>query len=251
MSHEETLTCPNAGFDGLNLSDVLFGLLFPTVALAAFSLSFRYPSSVFVGDTFCFFSGMTFAVVAILGHFSKTMMLFFLPQVANFLLSVPQLFHLVPCPRHRLPRYHPPSDKLQPSVTRFKHSALSWPGRAVLRVFGALGLVEVRHGQGEDGEWTECTNMTLINLALRLLGPTHEGRLTAALLVFQVGPLNESGVLLAWTPFYQGDIKPGDFKLDKWRFSVFLRRTSIIPCVISLLPPSRMMKEDSIPCNII
>jgi len=63
-----------------------------------------YPSRVFVGDTFCYFSGMTFAVVGILGHFSKTMLLFFLPQVINFVYSVPQLFHWVPCPRHRLPR---------------------------------------------------------------------------------------------------------------------------------------------------
>ena len=47
---------------------------------------------------------MTFAVIGILGHFSKTMLLFFLPQVANFVYSVPQLFHFVPCPRHRLPR---------------------------------------------------------------------------------------------------------------------------------------------------
>ena len=65
----------------------------------------RYPARVFVGDTFCYFAGMSFAVVAILGHFSKTMLLFFIPQVFNFVFSVPQLFHLVPCPRHRLPKY--------------------------------------------------------------------------------------------------------------------------------------------------
>jgi len=65
----------------------------------------RYPAQVFVGDTFCYFAGMSFAVVAILGHFSKTMLLFFIPQVFNFVFSVPQLFHFVPCPRHRLPRY--------------------------------------------------------------------------------------------------------------------------------------------------
>ena len=41
----------------------------------------RYPSKVFVGDTFCYFAGMTFAVVAILGGFSKTILLFFIPQV--------------------------------------------------------------------------------------------------------------------------------------------------------------------------
>jgi UDP-N-acetylglucosamine--dolichyl-phosphate N-acetylglucosaminephosphotransferase len=39
----------------------------------------RFPSKVFVGDTFCYCAGMTFAVVGILGHFSKTMMLFFIP----------------------------------------------------------------------------------------------------------------------------------------------------------------------------
>ena len=36
---------------------------------------------IFPGDTFCYFSGMTLAVVAILGHFSKTLLLFFIPQV--------------------------------------------------------------------------------------------------------------------------------------------------------------------------
>lgn len=66
---------------------------------------FRYPANVFVGDTFCYFSGMTFAVIAILSHFSKTMLLFFIPQVVNFVYSAPQLFRLLPCPRHRLPKY--------------------------------------------------------------------------------------------------------------------------------------------------
>lgn len=69
-----------------------------------FCFVFRYPAKVFVGDTFCYFSGMTFAVVGILGHFSKTMLLFFIPQVFNFLYSLPQLFKIIPCPRHRMPR---------------------------------------------------------------------------------------------------------------------------------------------------
>ena len=49
----------------------------------------KFPSKVFIGDTFCYCAGMTFAVVGILGHFSKTMMLFFIPQLINFLLSLP------------------------------------------------------------------------------------------------------------------------------------------------------------------
>ena len=77
----------------------------PTGLYVCVSPISRYPSRVFVGDTYCYFAGMTFAVVGILGHFSKTMLLFFIPQVLNFLYSTPQLFGLVPCPRHRLPKY--------------------------------------------------------------------------------------------------------------------------------------------------
>ncbi|KAK9080848.1 hypothetical protein SSX86_000607 [Deinandra increscens subsp. villosa] len=67
----------------------------------------RYPSSVFVGDTYTYFAGMTMAVVGILGHYSETLLIFFLPQIINFLLSLPQLAGIIPCPRHRLPRFDP------------------------------------------------------------------------------------------------------------------------------------------------
>ncbi|KAM1094065.1 hypothetical protein FF2_009021 [Malus domestica] len=66
-----------------------------------------YPSSAFVGDTYTYFAGMTMAVAGILGHCSETLLIFFAPQVLNFLLSVPQLAGIVPCPRHRLPRFDP------------------------------------------------------------------------------------------------------------------------------------------------
>ncbi|XP_077240165.1 uncharacterized protein LOC143881064 [Tasmannia lanceolata] len=75
-------------------------------SLALFSYNW-YPSSVFVGDTYTYFAGMAMAVVGILGHFSETLLLFFLPQVLNFLYSCPQLFKIIPCPRHRLPRFDP------------------------------------------------------------------------------------------------------------------------------------------------
>merc|ERR1719481_1943670 len=86
-----------------------------------------YPSQVFPGDTFCYFSGMTFAVVAILGHFSKTLLLFFIPQVFNFLYSLPQLFHLVPCPRHRLPKYCKETDTVGMSKAVFRASQMKFP----------------------------------------------------------------------------------------------------------------------------
>ncbi|XP_012968230.1 UDP-N-acetylglucosamine--dolichyl-phosphate N-acetylglucosaminephosphotransferase isoform X2 [Mesocricetus auratus] len=93
-----------------------------------------YPSQVFVGDTFCYFAGMTFAVVGILGHFSKTMLLFFIPQVFNFLYSLPQLFHIIPCPRHRIPRLNTKTGKLEMSYSKFKTKSLSFLGTFILKV---------------------------------------------------------------------------------------------------------------------
>ncbi|CAI5511502.1 unnamed protein product, partial [Closterium sp. Naga37s-1] len=79
---------------------LILPLLACTLALLVFNW---YPSQVFVGDTFTYFAGMTLAVVGIMGHFSETLLLLFLPQVINFIYSLPQLFKYVPCPRHRLP----------------------------------------------------------------------------------------------------------------------------------------------------
>lgn len=117
-------------------------LLLPYVAVAFALFKFNaYPSQVFVGDTFCYFSGAVFAVTGILGnivdylgHFSKTLLLMFIPQILNFLYSVPQLFGFVPCPRHRLPRFNLQTKKLEPIAT----------------------------------------NMNMVNLALRVLGPQTE-----------------------------------------------------------------------------
>ncbi|XP_064471238.1 UDP-N-acetylglucosamine--dolichyl-phosphate N-acetylglucosaminephosphotransferase-like isoform X2 [Ornithodoros turicata] len=146
-----------------------------------------YPSEVFVGDTFCYFAGMTFAVVGILGHFSKTMILFFIPQVFNFLYSIPQLFHWIPCPRHRLPRYCPEHDQVEASTTRFRLSSLGPLGHIVLKVYRTLGIVsyQVHQNAGDDDE-VECSNFTLINLILVLKGRTHEEKLTSILLGIQV-----------------------------------------------------------------
>ncbi|XP_040508199.1 UDP-N-acetylglucosamine--dolichyl-phosphate N-acetylglucosaminephosphotransferase isoform X2 [Gallus gallus] len=144
-----------------------------------------YPSQVFVGDTFCYFAGMTFAVVGIVGHFSKTMLLFFIPQVLNFLYSLPQLFHIIPCPRHRLPRLNPTTGKLEMSYSKFKTKSLSTLGTYILKVVKILHIVDVRSGMDEDGEYSECNNMTLINFVIKLIGPIHERNLTLLLLLIQ------------------------------------------------------------------
>lgn len=157
---------------------------FITTSLGLFYYN-RYPARAFVGDTFTYFAGMTFAVVAIIGHFSKTVLLFFIPQIFNFLYSVPQLFHLVPCPRHRLPLYNRKVDKLEPSVVEFKGGSIRWQVMAALRLLRWLKLVDLQEGLGEDGELCQMNNLTLINLVLVLLGPQHEGSLTTKLLVLQ------------------------------------------------------------------
>lgn len=145
-----------------------------------------YPSQVFVGDTFCYFAGMTFAVVGILGHFSKTMLLFFMPQVFNFLYSLPQLLHIIPCPRHRVPRLNTNTGKLEMSYFKFKTKSVSFLGTFILKVAESLKLVTVRQSENEDGAFTECNNMTLINLLLKVFGPMHERNLTLLLLLLQI-----------------------------------------------------------------
>ena len=90
-------------------------LVLPLAAVTMGLLTFNwYPSRVFVGDTFTYFAGMTIAVAGILGHQTETLLLFLIPQVFNFLYSTPQLFGLVPCPRHRLPVFDPKTGLLRP-----------------------------------------------------------------------------------------------------------------------------------------
>jgi UDP-N-acetylglucosamine--dolichyl-phosphate N-acetylglucosaminephosphotransferase len=105
-----------------------------------------YPSRVFVGDSYTYWAGMTLAVVGIVSHGSKTMMLFFASQLLNFLYSLPQILGVFgPCPRHRLPDYNSKTGKLE--------------GRA--------------------------ENHNLINLVLRICGPLHERTLMWVVLLFQ------------------------------------------------------------------
>uniref|UniRef100_A0A803KZD4 UDP-N-acetylglucosamine--dolichyl-phosphate N-acetylglucosaminephosphotransferase n=1 Tax=Chenopodium quinoa TaxID=63459 RepID=A0A803KZD4_CHEQI len=83
-------------------------LIQPLFATSLALLSYNwYPSAVFVGDTYTYFAGMTMAVAGILGHYSETLLIFFAPQVINFILSIPQIAGIIPCPRHRLPRFDP------------------------------------------------------------------------------------------------------------------------------------------------
>ena len=76
-------------------------ILIPFIATSLGLIKYNwFPSKMFVGDTYCYFAGMTFAVIGIHSHCSKLLLLLFIPQIINFLLSLPQLFHIVPCPRY-------------------------------------------------------------------------------------------------------------------------------------------------------
>jgi UDP-N-acetylglucosamine--dolichyl-phosphate N-acetylglucosaminephosphotransferase len=151
-----------------HLFSVMLMMSFVAVTLGLLSHNW-YPASVFVGDTYCYFAGMTFSVVAILGHFSKTLLLFFIPQIINFLWSTPQLFKLVPCPRHRLPRYDAGTGTMHPSTFPCQPQEYRW--------LKALLMLKP--------DATAIPNMTVINLCLQLFGPLTERSLSVALLIFQ------------------------------------------------------------------
>lgn len=144
-----------------------------------------YPAQVFVGDTYCYFAGMVFAIVGILGHFSKTLLLLFIPQVINFLYSAPQLFRLIPCPRHRLPRFNPRTGLLEPSTLRWSQPPSLYQSK-LLKLFARGYLPLVKLHIDAKGEITESTNLTILNLWLVWFGPMREDRLSIGFLTLQI-----------------------------------------------------------------
>lgn len=164
----------NAAYDS-HLFSVIFLVPFLGVSLGLLQFNW-FPSKVFVGDTYCYFSGMVFALVGILGHFSKTALIFFLPQIINFLYSVPQLFNIVPCPRHRLPKFNSEDGLMYPSYGEIKK-----PNRVstiLLKVLSCLRLISVKENK--------FSNMTIINLNLVIFGPMREDSLCILILAEQL-----------------------------------------------------------------
>jgi UDP-N-acetylglucosamine--dolichyl-phosphate N-acetylglucosaminephosphotransferase len=120
--------------------------------------------------------------VGILGHFSKTLLLLFVPQIFNFIYSAPQLFRLVPCPRHRLPRFNARTGLMEASVTEWQN-----PPKAI--VAAALHLLHRLHllrvTTNEEGVIIESSNFTILNLWLVWFGPKREDRLAIEILAMQ------------------------------------------------------------------
>lgn len=121
-------------------------ILLPFIATTFALLFFNwYPSRVFVGDTFTLTAGAVIAAVGTIGHFAEMTLLFMLPQLINFTLSLPQLVGIVKCQRHRLPRLNEQTMKLE--------------------------------GKKE--------NLNLVNYWLLIFGPKTEKRLCVELMIFQ------------------------------------------------------------------
>lgn len=162
-------------------------LMLPFVAVTFAILQLNwYPARCFVGDTYCYFAGMSFAVAGILGHFSKTMLLFFIPQVINFVFSVPQLFKLVPCPRHRLPKYNKDTNKLGNSLAVFSPSDIGKLGGLIISICKTLGFISYRKFEDKEGVKIEVSNFTVLNLYIRMTGPISERDLAVFSLGVQV-----------------------------------------------------------------
>ena len=168
----------------LHLFSIYLLLPFIGVSLALLYHNW-YPAKVFVGDTYCYFAGMVFAIVSILGHFSKTLLLLFMPQIFNFLYSAPQLFKMIPCPRHRLPRFNAQSGLLEPSMTQWHQPPplLTTNFLKILANFPILPLSKLE--LDGSGNISASSNFTILNLWLVWFGPKKENRLASELTALQ------------------------------------------------------------------
>lgn len=178
----------------VHMFSLCFLIPFLGISLALYKYN-KFPAKVFVGDTWCYFSGMVFAVIGISGHFAKTLMLFFLPQILNFVYSSPQLFGIVPCPRHRLPKFNESDGLLYNSYTEYEdseESAESSDGKKkqlkpyLKPVFNLLEkMYLIKLVRNEKGEIVKSSNLTLINLVIIWFGPRNEGKLCTLIMQLQ------------------------------------------------------------------
>lgn len=155
----ENLVCMARGHEyEANFASLVFLGPFCAASLALLRWN-RVEAKTFVGDTYCYFAGSVFVACAIIGKFPIKIMLFFIPQLFNFLLSIPQLIGIVHCPRHRLP---------------------------------TMDLKTKRLGT------TYPTNLNLVNFALWVSGPLTEHQLGDLLIGLQVVTNLGAVLLLRW-----------------------------------------------------
>ncbi|CDO70859.1 hypothetical protein BN946_scf184801.g52 [Trametes cinnabarina] len=81
--------------------------------------------------------------------------------------------------------FDPETQLLHPSRVELKEKRPSWLASLVLRVFSALGLVELTLDE-RTGEIAQTTNLTILNVFLIRLGPMREDSLTRVLIATQL-----------------------------------------------------------------
>lgn len=161
----------------------------------------KYPSKCFVGDTFCYFSGASFLCIGLFGGFMKTLFLFFLPQLLNFLMSFPQLLKIIPCPRHRMPeiqrdKKETDSSCMQSDSPLKEKEVLLIPSeiviprktvqksilkRLIISTYLYLGLISYT----ETEESIKISNFTVLNTILVRMGPMQEKNLFYTYIIIQ------------------------------------------------------------------
>ncbi|GET01339.1 UDP-N-acetylglucosamine--dolichyl-phosphate N-acetylglucosaminephosphotransferase [Rhizophagus clarus] len=88
---------------------------------------------------------------------------------------------LIDCPRHRLPRFNPSTNKLEYSKVKVQ-KPLKKPALYVIRIFEILGLVKTK----DENNSIEVNNFTLMNLLLLKFGPLHERKLAILVIIVQI-----------------------------------------------------------------
>ena len=162
----------HSGLQANHLFTIAITVPFLGGSLALFHYN-RYPAKVFVGDSYTYTSGMICAICGILSHTSKTLILFFVPQILNFLISIPQLLRMIPCPKHRLPRYDPESDLLYYGhVNQDKSLEITDKPHSLMEFITQLRSPNACH-------------LNLVNIFLFVLGPMTESQLLNQICLFQ------------------------------------------------------------------
>lgn len=165
----------------------------------------KYPAKCFVGDTFCYFSGSALLCIGLFGGFTKTIFLFCLPQFINFAISTPQLFKIVPCPRHRMPSIDTfTEDKaltkvsanipvsLQDVPVYLTYSSITLPKsyiessiirQSIIWIYRKAQIISYE----ETSESVTISNFTLLNTIVYILGPMGEEDLFKVYTYIQTG----------------------------------------------------------------
>jgi len=165
------------------MQSLMLVLPFLATSIALMRLNW-WPSKVFVGDTYAYFAGATLAAVSVVGHSTKTMTFLLIPQFLNALYSVPQLFKVVDCPRHRMPGYDSNRDVLLNSYFEIDPENLSKSASALIWLLRTFRLAKFLPADPKTG-FVQVSNLTLPNFFMHAFGECREDVLCSRLLMFQ------------------------------------------------------------------